>query len=232
MKFDPRKPRPAFLFYASTLDALEELPEERRGEVALTLLDFAFRDDVTAPFDCPDYDRMVLSQVFEGIVMEKRRFETGQRLGNILHRLELVKISVEAIIDPKEKELWVSYVDSAIARLKKLKWISSRSPGKVNEFDLYNALNSNFSQYNLYQLVARPALLCADLLSEVKGLICKAPVGRREELEKELEDLSNYLREHGNFTATQGTGSNVAQKQESATPQPKTIQTKYGPLQV
>ena len=71
MKVDPNKPKTAFLFYASTLDALEELPKEQQGKVALTLLDFAFRDDVTAPFDCPDDEWMVLSQIFEGIEAER-----------------------------------------------------------------------------------------------------------------------------------------------------------------
>lgn len=41
----PRKvEKKAFLFYASTLDILEELPEERQGKIAMALIEYGLDD--------------------------------------------------------------------------------------------------------------------------------------------------------------------------------------------
>lgn len=178
MKVDPNKPKTAFLFYASTLDALEELPKEQQGKVALTLLDFAFRDDVTAPFDCPDDEWMVLSQIFEGIVMEKKRYQIGMRLNYII-------ISLERMVPRDEKKK--ASLAKGIEALKRLRELARKNPDEVREVDIYCILGSP-----LYRAFSLPLMFNPSILTEFRSYIAKAPQGQREKLEKELNDLLDY----------------------------------------
>lgn len=180
MRFVPGKDKDAFLVYASTLDVLEELPEKRQGEVALMLLDFGFRDDMTVPFECSDNDWIMLHQVFEGIVRGKKRYQIGLRLKNIIRKLELIPI------DDKDK----ASMTVRIEKLKQLGELAQESPDEVGEANILNILGPK-----IYSMVSQPSLLAPSLLAEFKKCIAKAPRGQREQLEKGLDDLVEFCKQ-------------------------------------
>lgn len=180
MRFDPCTPKTAFLFYASTLDVLEELPEKRQGEVALTLLDFAFRDDMTAPFECSEDDWIMLHHVFEGIVREKKRYQIGLRLKSIIKKLEL------APLNDKDKAFWAVRIE----KLKQLGELAYENPNEVGEADIIPIIGSE-----IYRSVSQPALLRSDLWTGLRRAISKAPQEHRKKLEEEMNDLERFCQQ-------------------------------------
>jgi len=181
MRFDPGKDKDAFLVYASTLDVLEELPEKRQEEVALTLLDFAFRDDMTVPFECSEDDWIMLHHVFEGIVREKKRYQIGLRLKSIIKRLELAPFD-----DDKDKALR----DFKIEKLKQLNELARENPNEVGETDIFQVLGSE-----VYRVVSQPVLLRSALWAGLRRAISKAPQERRKKLEEEMNDLERFCQQ-------------------------------------
>lgn len=182
MKFEPNKDRDAFLFYASTLDILETFPEERQGQLALTILDFAFRDDVTAPFDCSEDVWLSLNHVFEGIIKQKERYRNEKLLANVIRLAEGLTIVDK---DSAKQDKLRAELSDIIAKLKKVKWRASKNPESFNKEDVISILGK------FYPLLAPKGLLRLSLL-DISQLIKDAPTSTREKLQNELKDIAEY----------------------------------------
>lgn len=79
----------AFVFYASYLDVIEEFPEERRGKIAMALIEYGLddctADDSLAILALNPEERIVLSPIIEAVDVQKRRYVNKQMINGAIN---------------------------------------------------------------------------------------------------------------------------------------------------
>lgn len=179
MIVDTNRPTDGFLFYASTLDVIEEYPEEAQWKLALTVLDFAFHNEADGVFECSTEEYLALRHCFIGITQEKKRYALKQRLERIQQVVE--RLPAKTALDFAAKE-------QALKSINELKLRGKRNPDQVRETDIRDVVGSK-----IYARVTRPDLLRKEFLESMRGWICQAPMEQRETLTRELDDLVNFV---------------------------------------
>lgn len=163
MIVDTNRPTDGFLFYASTLDVIEEYPEEAQWKLALTVLDFAFHNEADGLFECSTEEYLALRHCFIGITQEKKRYALKQRLERIQQVVE--RLPAKTALDFAAKE-------QALKSINELKLRGKRNPDQVRETDIRDVVASK-----IYARVTRPDLLRKEFLESIRGWICQAPMG-------------------------------------------------------
>ena len=81
----------SFLYYASNLTAIEELPMEIRGRANMAIIEYGAGKGIKNPFvivDGAEVDlRKYFRQIFDGIDTEKRRYENKMKINNTIQSL-------------------------------------------------------------------------------------------------------------------------------------------------
>ena len=92
----------AFLFHASYLDVMEEFPEDRRGKIAMALIDYGlgdyFNGDSLLLLSLNPEERIVLNPIIETIDIQKRRYENKRMIDGA------IKIIREQMIETMDSD--------------------------------------------------------------------------------------------------------------------------------
>lgn len=112
----------AFLFYASTLDILETLPEERQGKVALAIIEYGLDDyNYFADFSgslliLSPLERVIFRSVIYEISVQKRRYHNKQLIRGAIDTTQNV-IATENL-DDKTKSTYIDIIKVLEERYK------------------------------------------------------------------------------------------------------------------
>jgi len=105
----------AFLFYASTLDILETLPEKRQGEVAMALIEYGLDDynyfaDFSGSLSILDsLERIIFRSVIYEISVQKRRYHNKQLIQGAIDTIQNV-IATTYNLDAKIKDTYIDII--------------------------------------------------------------------------------------------------------------------------
>lgn len=106
----------AFLFYASTLDILKELPEERQGKIAMALIEYGLDDynyfgefSGTLSIFQP-LERILFRSVIYEIGVQKRRYYNKNLIRGAIEIFQNV-ISTSYNLDTKTKDTYIGTIN-------------------------------------------------------------------------------------------------------------------------
>ena len=104
-----KQQKPAFLFYASNLDTISVYPEEVQRKIIMWIFQYGFEGEISC---CPDDLRDVLSPIFYGIDVQKRRYRNITVLNAYIAKLQY---RTARLTD----KLYVDAVNNAVQLLKR-----------------------------------------------------------------------------------------------------------------
>ncbi len=105
----------AFLFYATTLDLLEELKPERQGKVAMALIEYGLDEyNYFAEFSgslsiLEPLERIVFRSVIYEIAVQKRRYHNKYLLHGAVETIQSV-IAKDVFLDDKTRERYLEII--------------------------------------------------------------------------------------------------------------------------
>lgn len=165
-----KPPRKAFPFYASNLNALEQLPEPVRKKYALRIVEYGLSD---TPIELTPEEEFLLGNVFEGIDNQKKRYRFQQRLEKVTAQV-LAGPSIWRGLSPEE---W----KAAASGIKKLKARAHREVIENENLEIFRAVGKR-----VYNTLGLESPFVIDML---KMAIAKAPEERRARLKSCLHDI-------------------------------------------
>jgi len=104
-----KQQKPAFLFYASNMDVISAYPEEVQRKIIMWIFQYGFEGEVSG---CPDDLRDVLSPIFYGIDVQRRRYTNVNKLNEYI---DSIKFRALGTTDKNK----VAMLDDAISLLRR-----------------------------------------------------------------------------------------------------------------
>lgn len=125
----------AFLFYASTLDILKELPEERQGKIAMALIEYGLDDyNYFGEFSgtlsiLQPLERILFRSVIYEISVQKRRYYNKNLIRGAIETFQNV-ISMSPNLDTKIKD---TYIDTINVLKEKYQYVIKHDERNIPE---------------------------------------------------------------------------------------------------
>lgn len=169
-----QKKRTAFVIYASTLDLLEKLPEEKRKDFVLRIIEYGLSDE---PFEPTEEESFILGYVFEGIDNEKKKYRVQKYLENLIANVMAYR-NLRLGITENEWE-------TAIDALKKLKGRAHREVIENIEQEVRKVLSP--------RVLATLRLESPYVFEYLKKCIALADSEARKTLDAELNHILQFF---------------------------------------
>lgn len=179
-------PKKAFPFYASNLDALEQLPESERAKYALKIVEYGLSD---TRIELTPEEKFIFGHIFAGIDQQKKKYHFQQRLKDI---------TAKVLAGPR---LWrgISSAEweQAAIEIKKLKARAHQEVIEDEDLEIMRALGS--------RVLLTIGLESPLIIDALKQSIAKSPADRRLRLAAAFEGiLREYYTVHGEKTMPHG----------------------------
>ena len=145
----------AFLFYASTLDILKELPEERQGKVAMAIIEYGLDDNnyfaeySDALSALEPLERIIFRSVLYEINVQKRRYYNKYLIHGAIVTIQNI-IGISENLDDKVKNTYIDIIKVLEERYQYvIKHDERNMPGELSIL-LPNHIYKSF--HNLYKV--------------------------------------------------------------------------------
>jgi len=122
-----KQQKPAFLFYASNMDVVSAYPEEDQRKIIMWILQYGFTGETP---DCPRDMQDVLTPIFYGIDVQRRRYQNIEKINKWMAKLQRLTAN-------QTDEIYTVPLNKAFAQYKKLIVLCQKSDIPENMVTMY-----------------------------------------------------------------------------------------------
>ncbi len=197
----PRKvEKKAFLFYASTLDILEELPEERQGKIAMALIEYGLDDyNYFGEFSgtlsiLNPLERILFRSVIYEISVQKRRYYNKNLIRGAIETFYDI-ISTSQNLDTKTKD---TYIDTINVLKEKYQYVIKHDERNITE-ELYALIPDEIYQvfHRRYEVKSWKDYIREMFEKKLENELINLSDGAKENILNEL--MMDYLKKGDAF---------------------------------